>query len=86
VQGWQAIRAKINAARPDKNGYRERPGLFVCENVRSFFRTVIILPRDFKGNPEDIPKNEHLEDHAAELLRYRLRHVTVKTFTSRRHN
>jgi hypothetical protein len=55
VHGWQAIRSRINATIPDKNGLREKAGLFVCEPVRSFFDTVLVLPRDLKSNRECTP-------------------------------
>jgi hypothetical protein len=48
VQGWQAIRSRLNATVPNANGAREKAGLFVCEGVRSFFDHVIVLPRDLK--------------------------------------
>jgi hypothetical protein len=54
----------------DANGQRETPGLFVCENVKSFFTHTVTLPRDPKGL-EDIPSHG-VQDHSADALRYRL--------------
>ena len=68
------LRSRIHATIPDKNGQRERKGIFVCENVRSFFDYVVTLPRDLKGNSrEDIPQS-HVNDHTAEAIRGRLQH------------
>ena len=82
IQGWQAIRSRLNATVPDKNGAREKPGLFVCEGVRSFFDYVVVLPRDLKHNKEDIP--DKMNDHTADCIRYRLRHNTQPAVISRR--
>ena len=82
VQGWQAIRSRLNATVPDANGAREKAGLFVCEGVRSFFDYVIVLPRDLKNNKEDIP--DKLNDHTADCIRYRLRHNTQPTVSFKR--
>ena len=82
MQGWQAIRSRLNATVPDKNGAREKAGLFVCEGVRSFFDYVIVLPRDLKNNKEDIP--DKMNDHTADCIRYRLRHNTQPTVSFKR--
>jgi hypothetical protein len=82
VQGWQAIRSRLNATVPDQNGAREKAGLFVCEGVRSFFDYVIVLPRDLKNNKEDIP--DKMNDHTADCIRYRLRHNTQPTVSFKR--
>jgi Phage terminase large subunit len=83
VQAWQQIRSRLYATIPTKDGIREKAGLFVCGNVRSFFDHVVTLPRDLKGNREDTPK-EHLNDHTAAALRYRLLHNTRPAFSTRR--
>jgi hypothetical protein len=72
TQGWSLMRTFLNGAVPNKDGLREHAGLFICENVRSFFDFVVTLPRDPK-KPEDVPKVESLEDHSADCIRYRLR-------------
>jgi len=82
VQGWQAIRSRLNAAVPSANGTREKAALFVCEGVRSFFDYVIVLPRDLKNNKEDIP--DKLNDHTADCIRYRLRHNTQPAVSFKR--
>ena len=82
VQGWQAIRSRLNATVPNANGAREKAGLFVCEGVRSFFDYVIVLPRDLKSNKEDIP--DKLNDHTADCIRYRLRYNTQPTVSFKR--
>jgi hypothetical protein len=82
VQGWQAIRSRLNATVPNADGAREKAGLFVCEGVRSFFDYVIVLPRDLKNNKEDIPNK--LNDHTADCIRYRLRHNTRPTVSFKR--
>ncbi len=82
MQGWQAIRSRLNATVPGANGAREKAGLFVCEGVRSFFDYVIVLPRDLKNNKEDIP--DKLNDHTADCIRYRLRHNTASTVIFKR--
>jgi len=81
VQGWQTIRAHMRGAIPSKDGYREKPGLYVCEGVKSFFDHVVTLPRDPK-NPEDSPKRGVI-DHSADCLRYRLRHLKQAAVSSR---
>lgn len=84
VHGWQAIRSRLNATIPDKNGIREKAGLFVCEGVRSFFDYVLVLPRDLKGNREDIVQTGSINDHTADCLRYRMLHSTRPAFSTRR--
>lgn len=84
IGGWQALRGRIHAAIPDKNGIRERKGIFVCENVRSFFDYVVTLPRDLKGNNrEDIPQS-HVNDHTAECIRGRLQHNSAPRVSFKR--
>ena len=80
IQGWQAIRSRLNAAVPDKNDTREKAGLFACEGVRSFFDHVIVLPRDLKNNKEDIP--DKMNDHSADCTRCRLQHNTNRLSAS----
>lgn len=53
-----------------RRGQRERPGLFVCSNIASFFIHPLTLPRDPKS-VEDIPSHG-VQDRAADALRYRL--------------
>jgi hypothetical protein len=71
----------VATARPSIEAARAA-GLFVCEGVRSFFDYVIVLPRDLKNNKEDIP--DKMNDHTADCIRYRLRHNTQPTVSSRR--
>jgi hypothetical protein len=68
VQGWQAMRGILLAAIPNKNGAREKPGLYITSNCVHWVETVSVLPRDLDGNPEDIP--DRVEGHLADATRH----------------
>ncbi len=70
VQGWRAVRELLKGAIPDKEGRREKPGLFVSAACRQFLRTIPVLPRS-KKNPDDVDSDA--EDHIADEMRYRVR-------------
>jgi hypothetical protein len=72
VQGWKAIRGMLKGALPGDEGRREAPGLFVTKACPNFLLIFPTLPRK-EGNPDDIPTE--VEDHIADELRYRARHV-----------
>lgn len=84
AQGWQAIRSRLYATIPTKDGIREKAGLFICENVRSFFDHVLTLPRDLKNNREDIPQTTGIIDHTGDATRYRMLHSTKPRLRSYR--
>ena len=75
-QGWQRMREYMWHAHPDSNGFREEPGLFVCERCANFRRTVPVLPRSDK-DLDDV--NTNAEDHIGDETRYRLRWKQVIT-------
>lgn len=70
IQGWRIIRDLFNAAVPDAEGRRTRPGLFVSRVCQQFIRTIPVLPRDPR-NPMDVDTAS--EDHQGDDLRYRAR-------------
>jgi len=70
VLGWQQMRKMLKYAVPDPTGYREEPGLFVCERCVQFVRTIPVLPRSEK-NMDDADTDA--EDHLADEVRYRCR-------------
>lgn len=70
-QGWERMRAYLDAAFPGVGGIRERPGLFVCERCyNGLIRTITGLPRSEK-DLDDVDTDA--EDHAADEARYRIR-------------
>jgi hypothetical protein len=67
VNGWQAIRERLDAA---KKGDREKPWLLAFEECTDgFIRTLPVLPRD-KTKREDVDTNA--EDHTGDEVRYRV--------------
>lgn len=75
-QGWEAIRKMLKGALPPPaGGPREEPGLFVLDRCQQFIETVPSLPRDDK-DPDDV--NTNAEDHIADEVRYRVRHLRKK--------
>ena len=72
-QGWQQIRERLEAAKPGPEGFREEPGLFVCEGCDNFLRTIPVLPRSDR-DLDDVDTDA--EDHIADELRYRVRFKT----------
>ncbi len=68
-RGWEMIRARLTGARPNPDGTREKPGLFVCARCKWWLTYVPPMPRDTK-DPDDVP--EKYEDHHADMTRYRL--------------
>jgi hypothetical protein len=69
-QGWERIREYLSGAKPDDDGYREEPGLFVCIRCAQWLRTVPCLPRDDK-KLDDV--DTKVEDHCGDMTRYRVR-------------
>lgn len=75
--GWQQIRGALKNALPPENGMpREEPGLFVFSHCDHFLRTIPTLPRD-ESNMDDVDTDA--EDHVADEVRYRVRHMNIKT-------
>lgn len=70
AQGWERIREYLTGAIPGAEGYREAPGMFVCERNTQWRRTVPCLPRS-DTNLDDV--NTKVEDHAGDMTRYRVR-------------
>lgn len=67
--GWEAIRQMLRDAKKDENGIREKPGLFVFRECKSFCSTVPSLPRDDR-DPDDV--DTEAEDHIGDETRYRI--------------
>jgi hypothetical protein len=80
--GWVQLRQKLKNAWPnvklvngEKRVYpREKPGLFVFEDCKSFVETLPVLPRDEK-DMDDIDTDA--EDHVADEARYFVRWITT---------
>lgn len=70
-QGWELIREYLESSIPDGEGYRENPGIFICENCEQFLRTFPVLPRSDK-DIDDVDSDG--EDHIGDEVRYRVRH------------
>ena len=64
--GWDEMRHRMDGV--EVHGVR-RPMLYVTENCTHFFRTCPELQHDPK-NPEDVLKEEGVEDHSPEAMRY----------------
>lgn len=69
-QGWQQIRELLKGAIPNRQGIREKPGMFICQRCESTLRTFPVLPRDSK-KIDDV--DTEAEDHIADEMRYRVR-------------
>ena len=67
--GWELLRSKLEAAIPNKENYREDPGVFVCDRCVHWIRVIPPMPRSDK-DPDDIP--EKYEDHLPDMTRYRI--------------
>jgi hypothetical protein len=65
VNGWQLLRQMLKATLESK----EEPRFYVVNSCTNFIRTVPMLPRSDK-KPDDV--NTNAEDHAADMVRYRL--------------
>lgn len=68
-RGWQMLRSRLSAAKPNSDGTREKPGMFVTEACKYWIMYVPPMPRD-KADPDDVP--EKYEDHCGDMTRYRL--------------
>lgn len=67
VTGWKKIRDMLKASLQSP---MEEPGLLVFSTCRQTIRTLPVLPRDEKRNPDDVDTDA--EDHIGDALRYRL--------------
>jgi len=78
--GWTQMRQRLKNAWPnikkvngeDRLYPREKPGLFIFDDCKSFIETIPVLPRDEK-NMDDIDTDA--EDHVADETRYLIRWV-----------
>lgn len=68
-RGWEMLRTLLMGAVPNADGYREKPGLFVCARCRHWIDLVPPMPRDV-ADMDDVPAK--YEDHLADMTRYRL--------------
>lgn len=68
-RGWEMMRTALMNALPPPDGYREKPGLFVCARCRHWIDLVPPMPRDIT-DPDDVPSK--YEDHHPDMTRYRL--------------
>jgi hypothetical protein len=68
-RGYQMIRGRMAAARPNVDGTREYPGLYVCERNTHWIELVPSAPRD-PQNPDELPAG--YEDHPVDCTRYRM--------------
>lgn len=68
-RGWEMLRTRLLNSVPTFEGYREEPGLFVCDRNVHWLEHVPPMPRDIT-DPDDVP--EKYEDHLCDMTRYRL--------------
>lgn len=68
-RGWEMMRGFLKGAIPNKDGTREKPGLFVCVNCTYWIDIVPKLPRA-KDDLDDV--NPKAEDHLGDMTRYRV--------------
>ncbi len=68
-RGWEMLRTGLENAISDRDGFREKPGFFVCVNCAWWISLCPPMPRDDKDQDE-VP--DTYEDHAADMTRYRL--------------
>jgi hypothetical protein len=68
-RGWVMLRTKLEAAIPEPDGTRDKPGFFVCANCYWWLEYCPPMPRDEKDMDEVPPT---YEDHLADMTRYRL--------------
>lgn len=68
-RGYQMIRTRLQAARPNLDGTRDFPGLWVCERNVHWLEIVPSAPRD-PQDQDELPKK--FEDHLIDCTRYRL--------------
>lgn len=69
-RGWERLREYLRGAIAAVTGYREHPGLFVCQRCRYWLDLVPPMPRDHEKDLDDVPKT--YEDHLADMTRYRV--------------
>lgn len=69
--GWEEVRSRLEASMKYP---MEAPGLFFFENCHHSIRTLPTLPRG-DNDPEEIAKK--VEDHAPDMIRYRVRHESM---------
>ena len=67
ILGLETVRDRLEGAIPDKEGYREFPGVFFCQNATHTIRTLPVLPRD-ENDLEDVDTDS--EDHSYDGIRY----------------
>jgi hypothetical protein len=72
IQGWSVMRELLANAK-ERNG---RPGLFVSERCKHWWRSVPFLPRD-EHRVEDVDTN--CDDHPADSCRYAAMYVADRT-------
>lgn len=68
-RGWTMLRSKLSQAKPEKDGTRSKPGMFVSVRCKYWLMYVPTMPRD-KADMDDVP--EKYEDHLGDMTRYRL--------------
>lgn len=80
VMGWQLVNSFLAGAVPNKDGYRELPGLFVTTRCTKFLELFPTTGRDVK-NTDDIPteSEDHLQDEVRYMIYTNFRSKVVKT-------
>lgn len=76
-RGYQMIRGRLSAAKPNLDGSREYPGLFVCERCVHWLEIVPVAPRD-PADQDELPAK--YEDHLVDCTRYRLSSAETETW------
>ncbi len=76
--GWELMRQMFKGAVVPPSGYREDPGLFICERCVDAIEKIVALPRDMKDQ-DDVDTES--EDHIGDEMRYRIRRKAVGSTT-----
>lgn len=69
VQGWDLVRQRMKGAMVPMSGYREDPGIFICDRCVDSIEQIPALPRDIK-NQDDVDTES--QDHIGDEVRYRV--------------
>jgi len=68
--GWEMVRKRMMAAQVPASGYREEPGIFVCDRCVDACEKLPVLPRS-QRDQDDVDTES--EDHIGDEVRYRVR-------------
>ena len=69
VQGWDLMRQRMQGALVPITGYREDPGMYICDRCTDSIEQIPALPRCPK-NEDDVDTES--QDHIGDEMRYRV--------------